>query len=200
MLWLVAAVAIIAGIFAAGVPIRVLIDGRSLFSALSSVARTIFGQIQAGSAGLVLALLGIAIGHDMYYQQFTMLKPLSREKREEVKELTHTMQPLIEARHMFGRTFTPDQLRQVVEHEGSWGTMAETLSSLEDQGIIDMRDGVISVTAKGENLLSVSRFVGGLKERGEEGADLCAYCGKPLRLSEKLMRVNYRIRGSAGRD
>ncbi len=190
VLWLVTAMALTAAVFAAGVPMRVLVRGQALGVAFSGIARTIYGQIQAGPAGLVLALLGIAVGHDMYHQQFTMLRPLSKQKRAEVQELTHSVQPLIEARHRFGRSFTPQQLSGLLP-EGEWGSMDETLSGLRDHGVVEMVDGVITITSKGDNLLSISRFVGGLKERGEEGADLCAYCGKPLRLSEKLMRVNY---------
>jgi hypothetical protein len=54
-----------------------------------------------------------------------------------------------------------------------------------------MENGMITITSKGENLLSISRFVGGMRERGDEGADLCAYCGRPLKLSDKLLRITY---------
>jgi hypothetical protein len=69
--------------------------------------------------------------------------------------------------------------------------MDETLSGLQDQGVLTMADGVITITGKGENLLSISRFVGRVEEVGGEGADLCGYCGRPLKLSDKLMRINY---------
>jgi hypothetical protein len=191
ILWGVCVVGLIAAAFAAGTPIRVLMDGQSVSQAFRGIASTIFGQVGAGNAGLVLALFGIAVGHDMYHQQFTMLKPLSREKAAQVRELTHSVQPLIEARHRFGRSFTPDQLAGLLPDPNQKASMDMTLSQLMDQGLVRLESGVISVTSKGENLLSISRFVAGTKERGEEGADLCAYCGRPLKLSDKLMRLNY---------
>jgi len=191
ILWLVSSVGLLAGIFAAGIPVRVLIQGQGLVPALNAIVNTIFGQIDPNNAGLVLAILGIAMGHDMYHQQFTMLKPLSRETRKEVREISHSLQPLVEARHKYGRSFTPVQLEGLLLDETQRGSMGETLSGLRDQGIIEMGGGMITITGKGENLLSISRFVGGMKEGGEEGADLCAYCGHPLKLSEKLLRINY---------
>lgn len=191
ILWAATAISLAAAVFAIGIPIRVLVDGRTVASAISGIARTIYGQIQAGPAGLVLALFGIAIGHDMYHQQFTMLKPLSREKRAEVREVAHSVQPLIEARHRFGRSFTRDQLAALLPDESEWGDIDETMLGLREQGVLELREGVITITPKGENLLTVSRFVGGFEEKGEEGSDICAYCGRPLKLSDKLMRINY---------
>lgn len=204
VLWLVCAVALIAAIFVAGILGRV-IEGAGLGGALGGIARSVFGSgsITTTAASLVLALFGIALGHDIYVEQFTMLRPLSREKAAEVRELAYSLQPLAEAMHRFGKGFTLEQLYSVLPEQARSGgapvsgamvekhQMGEVLIGLKEQGILTMKDGMISITPKGENLLSISRYVAGLRERGEEGAELCGYCGRPLRLSDKLMRLNY---------
>jgi len=204
ILWFVCAIALIAGIFAGGMLARAIGGGR-LSSAFGSIARSVLGSgswmTTAGS--VVLALFGIALGHDIYLQQFTMLRPLSREKAAEVRQVASSLQPLTEAMHRFGRAFTVEQLQSILPEQarssyvGAPGTtgdrqlMGEVLISLRDQGLLTLKDGMINITPKGENLLSISRYVGGLRERGEEGAELCAYCGRPLKLSDKLMRLTY---------
>ncbi len=202
ILWLACAVALIAAIFVAEILGRV-VEGARLGGVLGQTARSIFGSGSLETAAsVVLALFGIALGHDIYVQQFTMLKPLSREKAAEVRELASSLQPLSEAMHRFGRDFSleqlysilPEQARSAVPASGAMGErrqIDEVLIGLKDQGVLTMQDGMINITPKGENLLSISRYVAGLRERGEEGAELCAYCGRPLRLSDKLMRLTY---------
>ena len=192
LLWLACAVAFIGGIMLAGTVAR-MIQGSSLVPALSGMVRSLFstGSATTTAASLVLGLLGIALGRDIYLEQFTMLKPLSREKAVEVREFTYLVRPLIEARHRFGRSFTLNQLSDLLPDRTQWASVDGTISDLKDQGLVTVENGTITITSKGENLLYISRFVSGLRERGEEGAELCAYCGKPLRLSDKLMRINY---------
>jgi len=203
ILWLVCAIGLIGAIFVAGI-LEKAIEGGGLAGVLGQTARSVFGSGNATTtaASLVLALFGIALGHDIYAQQFTMLKPLSREKAAEVRELASSLQPLSEAMHRFGRSFSleqlcsvlPEQARSAAPASGGMGDrhqMEEVLIGLREQGVLTMKDGMINITPKGENLLSISRYVAGLRERGEEGAELCAYCGRPLRLSDKLMRLTY---------
>ncbi len=188
VLWIASSVALIVAIFVVEMPIRILLHGQGIWRAFIGVATLVFGQINPNNAGLVLALFGIAIGHDMYYEQFTMLRPLSREKVAEIHEFTSLVQPLSEARHRFGRSFTVDQLSELVPDSER---LSELLSGLKKQGILEVSDGKVTITAKGDNVLSISRFIGIGAREEVEGADICAYCGRPLKLSDKLMRINY---------
>jgi len=192
LLWLACSLGFVVAIILGGT-LAEAIRGSGVGSAMFGMIRSLFstGSATTTAASLVLALLGIALGRDIYLEQFTMLRPLSREKAAEVREVTSSMQPLIEARHKYGRSFTRDQLAELMPVRGDGTSVEEALSGLKDQGIVSLDGDRIGITDKGEDLLSISRFVGGLRERGEEGAELCAYCGRPLRLSDKLMRINY---------
>ncbi len=192
LLWVICAVCFVFAIASASAFDALLNSraaGRSFVSALASLLGT--GQATTTAASAVLGLLGIAMGRDIYQEQFTMLKPLTREKRVEVMQLASSVQPLVEARHRFGPRFTRDQLSSLLPGGMDRAPMEHTISDLERQGVLEVAGGIINVTSKGENLLSISRFVGGLRERGDEGAELCAYCGRPMRISDKAMRLNY---------
>ncbi len=189
-LWLICSVAFIGGILLAGTS-SLLVKGTALETALTRVAKSLFDpdSLMTTAASLVLGLLGIALGRDIYLEQFTMLSPLSKAKAKEVREITHSVQPLIEARHKYGRSFTKNQLSEFFAEEPEV-SMDEVLSDLMDQGVLRVSGGSITITSKGSKLLSVSRFVEGIEDASGEGG-ICAYCGRPIRLSDKVMRIEY---------
>lgn len=191
ILWAACAVAFIIAILAAGTASMAL-TGRSIGDAFMRSVRSILSESSATTtaASLVLGLLGIALGRDIYLEQFTMLAPLSRQKAEEIREVTHSVQPLIEARHRYGKAFSKDQLSELIAEHRTEASLDEVLSDLMDRGVLEVSGNTIRITDKGNNLLSISRFVGEVEGVSGEG-DVCAYCGRPIGLSEKVMRINY---------